>query len=326
MFARAKALFLIAPFLFSVSCVHYSLNKNYAGPKQIPAELAERYSYDKPSGEYVEKVLEEKEKYTIKRIQLPASPSSYAGGDSAKQRTILIDYYEVKGLERTPVVIVLPILGGNNSESKIFSSYFAEHGLSALMVHRDQKQKESANFMGLEPSMRDMVVDHRLVIDWIATRAELDSSKIGVFGVSMGGIKAALLLGLDQRIKAGVIALAGGDLPYILLHSKEKGIIERVDAVLKERGLTRRQLQAILKANLRTDPIRFAEYVDARKVLVVRALFDKVVPTKKQRELAEAMGGPEQINIFSGHYTSIAYIFYVRIVSLDFFRNKFQGK
>ncbi len=270
--------------------------------------------------------MDEKRTYFVKSVELPAAPPSGARQDaSAKQDTILVDYYEIKGAVKTPVIIVLPILGGNNNESKLFCAYFAKHGIASLLVHRDQKQKEAANPQNLESSLKDMIRDHRVVIDWIATQEKLDSEKIGVFGASMGGIKAALLTALDSRIKASVIALAGGDLPYILLHSKEKGVVRKITQLMRERTLNEKDMYAWLKTTIETDPILFAKYIDARKVLLVRTIFDKIVPTVKQRELWSAIGRPERIDILAGHYTSVAYIFYVQRASLSFFRKKFAN-
>ncbi|MDO8504431.1 MAG: dienelactone hydrolase family protein [Candidatus Liptonbacteria bacterium] len=316
-------LVMLMPIALS-SCIHYSMGKNYKGPSELPKEIADRYSYVVGFAETDGEILEEKPTYLIKRIELPAyKPSSAETGVSEKQDTIVVDYYEIKGQNKMPVIIVLPVLGGNNGESKLFCAYFAKRGLASLMVHRDQKQKDFASLENLEAAFIDMVIDHRTVIDWIATQKKLDSEKIGVFGASMGGIKAALLMAIDNRISAGVFALAGGDLPYILTHSKEKGIAERVEDAMKERGLSKEELQSLLKARIRTDPALLAEYIDARNVLLISAVFDKIVPRSKQRELGFAIGNPERIDIFSGHYTSLLYIFYVQRASFSFFERKF---
>ncbi len=301
------------------------MNRHYAGPGKLPAETAAYYSYERSRPEATETLLEEKKTYRVKRVTLPASKASSPGDTAVKQDTIVLDYYEIKGGGKTPVVIVLPVLGGNNNESELFCSYFAEHGYASLIVHRDRKQKEFVNLQNIEWSLRDMVVDNKIVIDWLMTRNEIDADRIGVFGASMGGIKASLLLSLDPRIKAGVIALAGGDLPYMFWNSKEKGIIERIDALMRKSKLSREELYGILRNKIKTDPLPLAPYMDARNILLVQPVFDKIVPYRKQRELGKAIGGPERIHLLAGHYTSIAYIYYVRRASLRFFEKKFGG-
>ncbi len=48
------------------------------------------------------------------------------------------------------------------------------------------------------------VVDYRRAIDYLETRAEIDSTRIGVHGYSMGGMMTFLLTGTEPRIKAAV--------------------------------------------------------------------------------------------------------------------------
>ena len=44
------------------------------------------------------------------------------------------------------------------------------------------------------------VLDHRVLLDWVGQQENLDSSKIGVVGYSMGGQISLLLAGVDERI------------------------------------------------------------------------------------------------------------------------------
>lgn len=320
-----KMLVFVALSCFCSACIHLPMSRHYAGPETLPQELAAYYAYNPSSNAILEnKILKEEKRYLVRRIEIPAvkNPESESNGFE-KQQTIVMDYYEIKGDKKTPVIIVLPILGGNNQESEIFCSYFAKHGIASLIVHRDDKQKDSTNIDNMELSLRTMVIDHKLVIDWIATQPKLDSANIGAFGISMGGIKAALLAGLDPRIKATVLSLAGSDIPYILMHSKEKGVMRRIRNALSARNISRDDLYHILQQRIKTDPKTFARYIDARNVLVVNALFDRVVPHEKERELWEAIGRPEKINVLAGHYTALLYIFYVRQESLYFFERKF---
>lgn len=43
-------------------------------------------------------------------------------------------------------------------------------------------------------------------IDFLLSRPEVDSTKIGVMGLSLGGLRTTYLFGIDSRIKAGIIA------------------------------------------------------------------------------------------------------------------------
>jgi dienelactone hydrolase len=50
--------------------------------------------------------------------------------------------------------------------------------------------------------------DYRRAIDYLATRSEIDSKRIGIIGYSMGGTQTYLLTGVEPRIKAAVAVAA----------------------------------------------------------------------------------------------------------------------
>jgi len=51
-----------------------------------------------------------------------------------------------------------------------------------------------------------MVHGDRRAIDFLLTRPEVDSTRIGAMGLSLGGLRTTYLFGMDSRIKVGVIA------------------------------------------------------------------------------------------------------------------------
>ncbi|TXK21026.1 hypothetical protein FVR03_23665, partial [Pontibacter qinzhouensis] len=46
----------------------------------------------------------------------------------------------------------------------------------------------------------------RVAVDFLLSRPEVDKDKIGCIGLSLGGLRSTYLFGLDNRIKAGVVA------------------------------------------------------------------------------------------------------------------------
>ncbi|MBW2605284.1 MAG: alpha/beta fold hydrolase [Deltaproteobacteria bacterium] len=52
------------------------------------------------------------------------------------------------------------------------------------------------------------VIDYRRALDYLATREEIDSSRIGVIGSSIGGTMSLILTGVDSRIKATTACVA----------------------------------------------------------------------------------------------------------------------
>ncbi len=319
-YIKIKAKYLAIFLLVSISagCVYYPMDPDYKGPLPLSEAIKKEYEYQKFTGDYQVDILEKKEEYTIKQIEFASShnilPISH---------NVTIDYYDIDE-KKSPVIMVLPILGGSNKIAKSFADYFARHGYAAVIVHRQKEYKKLEQINKLDETLRQIVFDHKQAIDWIMAQKNLDAEKIGVFGVSMGGIKSSLVSALDNRISAGVMALTGGDLPYILTYSREKGIIKRRKKIMNKKNMTLDEFHRKLQKTVKCDPINYAEYLDARKVLMVLARFDKIVPFQKGKELRDKIGKPETIVLFSGHYTAITFILNVKKKSLQFFRKKFD--
>jgi dienelactone hydrolase len=51
--------------------------------------------------------------------------------------------------------------------------------------------------------------DYRRTLDYLATRPEFDSAKIGYFGISWGGFLGGLIPAVEPRVKAVVLYVAG---------------------------------------------------------------------------------------------------------------------
>jgi pimeloyl-ACP methyl ester carboxylesterase len=312
---------LLAFCLAGIGCGQDGADPTYSGPKTLPEELKAAYSYTRFTGPVTERILKERATYTKWQISFPSTHNILPG-----QRDILIDYYDLKGDGKKPVILVLPILGGSNDVEDSFARYFVQHGFSAALVHRQEKKDLVDGLESIDANLCQIIFDHRQAIDWIETRDELDASRIGVFGISMGAIKGALISALDERVGASVLALAGGNIPYLLTYSDEPGIARRRAEYLSENQLTLADLQAELTRKITCDPIHFAEYIDAGKVLMVLALFDQTVPFEKGRELQVKMGDPETIYLFSGHYTSILFKNYIKYKARKFYERTFPKR
>ena len=302
------------------SCAHFSAAPDSPEPPPLPEQVEASYAYQKYQGEYNNKILGKNNHYTLRQITFPSNHKILS-----LQHDITIDYYAVNSAEeKTPIILILPILGGNNNISSTFARYFTKHGFAAAIVHRQNRYKEMGYLKQPNQIMRQIIFDHKQALDWIESRPELDASRIGVFGVSMGGIKGALLSALDQRIATSVIVLAGGDLPYILTHTEEKNIKKEREAILAEKGITIEELQQELSKKIECDPINYAQHIDAGKTLMILAVFDNTVAFHKGVELKEKIGDPETIYLLSGHYSAIIYLPYVKYQARKFLQKHLQ--
>jgi len=319
LFARIS--FCLLGGLLVSGCSHSSLRAGKTHPQPLPPAIVEEYSYAKSDTPAKVTVLEAKNGFTIKQVRVPIPDD-----DLGTNRSVQLEYYDIAGDAKVPVVMVLPMSGGGYTVERHFANYFASRGYAAVIVHRDKVPKNQQVLENLNPMMKRMVIDHKRVIDWLETQQDVDSGKIGIFGISLGGIKGAILTPLESRIQAAIIGLAGGDVPHILVHSTEPGIARKREAYFKQHNLTPEEAEKKLRGIITRDPLVYAPYVDPNKVMLVIARYDTVVPTAKGLLLKEKMGNPETIMLPSGHYTAVLSIPYIKSEAFDFFEKRFNGR
>lgn len=320
---RLRELFesiLVLSVIFFSSCAHYKCDPAYPGPEKRNAEVLEYYSYPKrPIEATVEKIYEKKQ-YTVVRIEFPSAINIFG------TENIKFDYYVQKKEGKFPTVLVLPIAGGVDFCVKSFANYFASNGFNCAVVHNrkvDLEDAESAE--DVENYFRQTVLDNRQVLDYLVERQEVDRNRLGCLGLSLGGIKASMVSGVDERLKCIVVGLAGGSIADITILSKEKEIRDHIRELIGM-DISSETIHAELSEKVRTDPLKLAKYIDARNVLMYIAMFDRVIPKRCGDGLWKTIGKPEVVYLFSGHYSAFLYLPYAQRKSLNFFNKRFQIK
>jgi len=302
------------------SCAHYKCDPAYVGPKKRSKEVLGYYSYPKQTIEAKVEKIDEKKWFVVKRVQFPSTLNVFG------TENIKVDYYVQKKQGKFPTVLVLPIAGGIDFLVESFANYFASHGFNCAIVHnREVELKGISSAEEAENYFRQAVLDNRQVLDYLVQRKEVDENKLGCLGLSLGGIKAGIVSAVDERLKCTVIGLAGGSIADIAISSQERDIKNYVRELI-EMGISSEIVHAELSERVETDPLKLAEYMDARNVLMYIAMFDRVIPRECGDRLWKAIGKPEVVYLFSGHFSSIIYLPYAEVESLRFFKEKLSMK
>jgi dienelactone hydrolase len=113
-----------------------------------------------------------------------------------------------KGVDKPPVVILVPGLDSVKEEFPNWEESFLNRGMATVAMD-GPGQGEGGFVNGLRSDYEAPV---GAVIDVIAGRGDLDTSRIGISGVSLGGYYAPRAAAFEPRIKA--VAVVGG--PYNL--------------------------------------------------------------------------------------------------------------
>jgi dienelactone hydrolase len=164
---------------------------------------------------------------------------------------------------------------------------------------------------GEDVNNRRAIFALKTVVDFAERVPNFDASRIGAIGLSLGGITTALWAGVDPRLKAAVVVVGGGNLPYILSHSDEPNVVDMREKRMQAAGLqTIEEFEQILRSNVMIDPFYFAPQADHHRILQILAESDTRVPYVVQREMFQAWGGPQSITFTSGHEFTIFQVVY----------------
>jgi dienelactone hydrolase len=224
---------------------------------------------------------------------------------------------------KIPAILILPIMGGTQYElESYFARSFAKRGFACVILHRPDIKKEVRELEDIDGMLRKSVLDAQRAVDWLEAQPQVDAERLGLFGVSMGAIRGTMVLALDERVRVGVLGLVGGDLPYILTHTREKSLARERTKLLERHQWTLEEVEQRLRAAITCEPLSVAGAVDPARVLMVIAAFDHVIPARKGWELRRKLGNPATIQIFSGHYSAVVYAPYLRWKAGGFFVKK----
>jgi len=243
-------------------------------------------------------------------------------GDSAG--TALAEVYDITESDSGGGGSAFIVEGGGNAAANYFAGHFARNGYAAVIVHRQEAYKTAETLAMLNTVFKQSVTDHRQALDWMEHQPGIDMNHVGLFGISAGAVKGTLVMAIDHRIDTAILALAAGDLPHILTHSDDRGIRVKREEALKKHQITVEELHDAIRSEFRFDPLSYAPYIDARRVLLVLAERDEIVFFENGMRLREAMGRPRTIVVPTGHYSAVVFVPFIQQVTLDFFDDQLQ--
>jgi dienelactone hydrolase len=229
-----------------------------------------------------------------------------------RNNTVHAEYYRPRHDGKRPAVVVLHILGGDFALSRLFCHSLNQSGTAALFVKMPyygprREPGVSRRMINADPhetveGMTQAVLDIRRAVALLASREEIDPDHIGIMGVSLGGITAALAAEADPKIRNACLLLAGGDLPKIAAESKE---FERERAAFLAAGKKAEGFENVIAV---VDPLTHASLLKDRRVLMLNAKDDEVIPRECTERLWEAAGKPDIVWFSGGHYSVMRHL------------------
>ena len=255
-----------------------------------------------------ELVLDQRD-FTVSKVRFPSPIMT----KDAVNNTVHAEYFQTRKSGKQPAVVVLHILAADFALSRYYASRLAAEGVSALFIklpyYGERRPPGHPNrFLSTDVeetslAMRQSICDIRRGGSWLRDRPEVDPDRVGVSGISLGGITSALALAVDPALHRGVTILAGGNLDEILWTMDEPGA-DRWRAEWIKAGRTREDLRRFTHDY---DPMTYADRLKGKKLLMMAGVTDEVVPPSSAEALWEAADRPSIIWLDCGHYSSAGF-------------------
>lgn len=143
-----------------------------------------------------------------------------------KVPTLIIKLISANG--KLPVVIVMHGTGDKKEDVGDKMAFFARHGYLAVSIdaryhgervqggaHKNFEYNQailkawsSISASQEHPLVFDTAWDTTRLVDYLVTRNDVDKEKIGILGISMGGMESIIAAAIDYRIKVTVAAIS----------------------------------------------------------------------------------------------------------------------
>ena len=191
------------------------------------------------------------------------------------------------GAVKPPVLIMVPGLDSAKEELEAYEGPFLARGMATLMVDGPGQGEAEYDF----PIRGDYEVPVKAMVDWVLTRSEVDSTRIGLWGVSLGGYYAPRAVAFEKRIKA-CIGLAG---PYDFSDTWDK-LPELTREAFRVRSHLATQAEAREYSRTLTLKNGVAQQITCPLFLVTGKL-DRLIPWQDTQRMADEAQGPSEVLI-----------------------------
>jgi dienelactone hydrolase len=178
-----------------------------------------------------------------------------------------------------PVVIALHGTGGSKGNMAALCRKLAGRGFIAVAIdapyHGERKTGKGEidyddaivrafHGNGEHPFFYDTVWDVMRLVDYLQTRDDVDANRIGLIGISKGGVETYLIAAIDERISVAVPCIGMQSFSWALRNNDWQGRIGTIqpafDAIAKENGVTRPDSAFVQKFYDRVVPGIYSEF------------------------------------------------------------------
>jgi 2,6-dihydroxypseudooxynicotine hydrolase len=193
------------------------------------------------------------------------------------------------GLSPPPLVVMAMGLDSAKEEMHAYEQTFLDRGMATLVFDGPGQGEAEYDF----PIRGDYEVPMAKVLDWVEARTDLDASRIGLWGVSLGGYYAARAAAFEPRARA-CISLSG---PYDWSEGYDaRNELTREAFRVRSRAANMEEA----RANARSLTLAGVAGNIVCPIYIVAGELDALTPPSHARRLAAEVAGQVELLIVKG--------------------------
>lgn len=221
---------------------------------------------------------------------------SYASTNGQRIPALLFTPKTATAKHRAPCLVLLHGLGTSKEIMAGLARYAATLGYASLAIdeygqgERASKTASKTLTAGelqqqLLTGVPQTVVDVRRGLDYLGTRPNIDTKRLGLIGISLGAIMGTVVSGVDTRLKATVLVSGGGNWALILKYLAGRKPKVGGRQITGTENVDWTFVSAFLTPE---DPLTFAPHIAPRAVLMVNGTHDTTIIPQAAEELYRA--------------------------------------
>lgn len=188
-------------------------------------------------------------------------------------------------------------LPGNAEQMTGHAVMLARHGAVVVALDAPFARRGGSPVRFTEADSAEQVqlmTDLQRAVDLLVARPDVDAGRLGYLGISYGGAMGALFVGIERRLRTGILVVGDGGLVSHFTGPEDGGS--------PLAGLTCAQRQRWLESMIPIEPIRYVGFAPPTPLLLQSGRQDALVPPRDAERLHAAVRDPKTIRWYdAGH-------------------------
>jgi cephalosporin-C deacetylase-like acetyl esterase len=281
------------------------------------------YSYNTDDAQFDLKLKKETPKWSQYSVEFASAYKTPFSKLNQAQGHLFLPHRE----EKVPLIILLHGVGDRSMiPCWMLARDMVSRGIASFILYQPYHSSRMTPDMNRRfPILTDeewfdhyriSVINVRQIMDWASRHPAIDSQNMVLFGLSLGGFVSAITMGVDSRVKAGILTVMGGNSAKISQLSPRwvrRGFALSEEKYRQQQEIYHKYLGEVVQKGFAEvmppqqlfliDPMTFAALLRARPVCMFNALWDEAIPREAALDFWETCGKPPIMWLPATHAT-----------------------